>query len=1044
MAIEEKPERCFKEPFLFIEACCGSALLSSCVSKAGFDVLAIDFHGNKHRPFVHVVELDLRKQSTWSFLEHLARSRRPFHFHAAPPCGTASRARDVALTEDQHGPPPLRSEEYPMGFPWLTGFWKDKVDSANSIYIHLVAFCFWLNLLHIGWSIENPGRSYLWNIEDYKILMSAAIFILFHSCIHGSDRKKLTALLTNRAQFQVLAGYCQGDHEHLPWRHTNENGRVIFDTSKEAAYPKLYCERFANVLADMAGIADSQTTGGLYDKTALMDARVATHKQPRGRKIAALVPEYAQVQTVRTPVHDEPLLSDKRILLEVFAGVPAGSKLLRFAKAKRGNAGDDTQFVIRVFGIYRTMQDFFQLSTNVLHPFDSFRAVPDQLLKVVCRILGRSPLETMKLRLETIKKWRSLAESLAEENQIFSNMDAGCSLVLKGKHLALLEKLATDYDWPDKNIHQEIRKGFKLIGLQEPSGVFSADIKPRSLTEEELVKQLKFLKPALWGKVQASPKMDYEEDLWEATMQEMKEKHWLEGPYSKCELDVLFDDDWLPVRRFAVWQRSKWRAIDDFSECGVNSTFSYLEKVDLKALDEIVWMACCFVRYCVFESRFDFTLASGEKLCGSVDAEWKQMPEGAIQLVAKTVDLKSAYKQFPICPEHRRYSTLILKKPSDGTVMGFVSKTLPFGSVASVLHFNRISRLLHMLGLQLDVAWTNYYDDFPVVDFKVLADHTSAAIRALTSMLGFECSLDKELPFAETAEMLGVVLDLQHASAGTIKVANKPSRMDELKSTVQHIIASGRVVTKDLPSLFGRALFVESQFMGREGRLALSELRVMERSKSQFVELSAAQMDALKNLLTRYHKAVPRSLKIESTSMPLVLFTDGACEPVGDDISCTVGGVMFDPRGGGQVEVFGAHVSSEVVESWKRAGKKHPVALTELYAVCVARHLWKDRMDDYKCVVFIDNQGDVDALIKGYSSEDTMKSLLILLEKLDGDKPFLPWFCRVPSQSNISDLPSRGRWKELREILPDYVFVEAVCPFDSKKLHTVLQEEKHG
>ena len=171
--------------------------------------------------------------------------------------------------------------------------------------------------------------------------------------------------------------------------------------------------------------------------------------------------------------------------------------------------------------------------------------------------------------------------------------------------------------------------------------------------------------------------------------------------------------------------------------------------MDLKALDEIVWMACCFVRYCVFESRFDFTLASGEKLCGSVDAEWKQMPEGAIQLVAKTVDLKSAYKQFPICPEHRRYSTLILKKPSDGTVMGFVSKTLPFGSVASVLHSNRISRLLHMLGLQLDVAWTNYYDDFPVVDFKVLADHTSAAIRALTSMLGFECSLDKELPFAE-------------------------------------------------------------------------------------------------------------------------------------------------------------------------------------------------------------------------------------------------------------------------------------------------------
>ena len=155
----------------------------------------------------------------------------------------------------------------------------------------------------------------------------------------------------------MLAGYCQGDHEHLPWSHKNENGHVVFDTSKEAAYPKIFCERFANVLADMAGIADLQVTDGLYDKTALLDARVATHKQPRGRKIAPLVPEYAQVKTVRTLSQDEPLLSDKRTLLD-----------LRCAKAKRGNAGDEDQFVIRVFGIYRTMQDFFKLATKCHTP----------------------------------------------------------------------------------------------------------------------------------------------------------------------------------------------------------------------------------------------------------------------------------------------------------------------------------------------------------------------------------------------------------------------------------------------------------------------------------------------------------------------------------------------------------------------------------------------------------------------------------------------------------------------------------------------------
>ena len=56
-----------EEPPLFVEACCGCALLSACVSKLGFDTLPIDFHGNKHRPFLHVVELDLRKKIDLGF-----------------------------------------------------------------------------------------------------------------------------------------------------------------------------------------------------------------------------------------------------------------------------------------------------------------------------------------------------------------------------------------------------------------------------------------------------------------------------------------------------------------------------------------------------------------------------------------------------------------------------------------------------------------------------------------------------------------------------------------------------------------------------------------------------------------------------------------------------------------------------------------------------------------------------------------------------------------------------------------------------------------
>ena len=236
------------DSLLFIEACCGCALLSSCVSKLGFEVMPIDFEGNKHRPYMHVIQLDLRKGETWQFLRYVAESRRPFHFHAAPPCGTASRARDIPMSADDHGPPPLRSERWPLGLPNLSGYWLGKVLSANQIYLELCAFCVFLNTLNLTWSIENPTNSYLWSIREYKQLSREAIFVIFvvfDSCIHGGSRKKPTGLLTTLEAWTALEGRCQGDHDHLEWGPVRTaDGSIVFDTSKEAAYPKLLCELF--------------------------------------------------------------------------------------------------------------------------------------------------------------------------------------------------------------------------------------------------------------------------------------------------------------------------------------------------------------------------------------------------------------------------------------------------------------------------------------------------------------------------------------------------------------------------------------------------------------------------------------------------------------------------------------------------------------------------------------------------------------------------------------------------------------------------------
>ena len=194
-------------------------------------------------------------------------------------------------------------------------------------------------------------------------------------------------------------------------------------------------------------------------------------------------------------------------------------------------------------------------------------------------------------------------------------MDSGCAAVLKGKHLSLLQKISEDLGWPDTDVHKQIQEGFKLVGMQKPTGIFGVDVKPRSLSEEELVKHSRRLKPALWSKIRSSPKSDVDDDLWALTMEEVTTKRWLDGPYSYDELECWFEGVWNPVRRFGVWQRNKLRAIDDFSESGVNASFAYLEKIQLRALDEIIWVAACFIKYAIHHEHFSFDLG-GETMSG--------------------------------------------------------------------------------------------------------------------------------------------------------------------------------------------------------------------------------------------------------------------------------------------------------------------------------------------------------------------------------------------------------------------------------------------
>ena len=517
----------------------------------------------------------------------------------------------------------------------------------------------------------------------------------------------------------------------------------------------------------------------------------------------------------------------------------------------------------------------------------------------------------------------------ADETKHKCKMDSRVKAVLGPKRLLLMEKVAESIRWPDTTLFSELAEGFRLVGNATKSNVFQPGIKAASMSETQLMKDAKFLNPALLGKIRANKADAHSSELYRITFEEAEEKGWLEGPFTAGEVDHRFGGQWLPVRRFAVEQRGKLRPIDDLRENRVNEAFSSAERATLYALDHLMWMSIFLARLYRQGGEFKFELEDGSVLIGNVHKDWL---EAGVDLKVTAMDLKSAYKQLPLSPLDSDKAVVSPWSEEDRDVRCFACNTLPFGASASVHNFLRVSAFLQAAGCALGILWTSYFDDFPMVSHALHTSSTLAACaKGLMSLFGFVYSEEKLAPFGYDAEILGVVVDLKDAAAGKVTVSNKPSRVDELKEALDGILDVGVIVPNKLPSVLGKLQYADSHVWGRAGKLALADLREVGHTSPSRVELDKTQIDAFGVLKHRLCSGKPKALA-DDVTRPALLFTDGALEYDCDKPVATVGAVYLGIDG--TVEVFGAHVPDAVLETWREDGKTHVIGLVELYA-CV-------------------------------------------------------------------------------------------------------------
>ena len=129
------------------------------------------------------------------------------------------------------------------------------------------------------------------------------------------------------------------------------------------------------------------------------------------------------------------------------------------------------------------------------------------------------------------------------------------------------------------------------------------------------------------------------------------------------------------------------------------------------------------------------------------------MRSGSIEpediLVAKFWDLSDAYKQVPL--SHDAFdldSYLAVFDPNSTSAKIFKRRVLPFGSIASVTTFLRVSLAIWKIGTSLlRLLWSAYFDDFLCLARRSKSRHVDFCVDAIFSLLGWRISKHKLIAF---------------------------------------------------------------------------------------------------------------------------------------------------------------------------------------------------------------------------------------------------------------------------------------------------------
>ena len=989
---------------------CGTAGVAAAFQSLGGEALGIDHLVDKRRVKGPVAKVDLSKKAGQDTVIKWIQERKVDGVMLAPPCGTSSRAREIPLPRKLRGrcgmqPEPLRSDDWPNGLPHLKGIAQLKVKAANKLYAftrRVIQACMDAGIPFI---CENPRRSLMWKTDAFSDLPEGCLFQYIHACMYGSKRRKSTALLMNFSA-ENLKKECDNSHDHLPWGMVDakDGAGLKFSTSLETEYPGPLCKQLA-----LAFLEHMQCHGKrlkLQDEQTEQLQKMGSGTQPRGGRAPVLMAEF-QFKVDITTFDATPPRCIAEDSPPPFQGIPVGAKLISSREVSEvGEEGEKKEGLKATYGVFSSPWDFLWRALAVEHPLDTPQLVDKSNLRAIVFLRDHSVAEVKSFRAKQLRRFVERAETLkTDEEALKASLDGDVRAVLAPKRLLLFKEMMEEAGVADKGLFEELTQGFALTGDMPESGQFPAKLKPAMISVQQLRDS------AVWAKrmIQTSCKrvgLDAEiaKAVYDETVQQVADG-WVKGPFSEHDLDLKYGGCWIPSKRFGVRQGQKVRAVDDFSEFLINASVTSTERLQLFGIDEVINTARTFLGADLLEVSSDFSEAWGSQGLRAFKGPWKS-------LQGRALDLKAAYKQLARHPRDSWASILAVWNPSASKVEFYESVALPFGSVCAVMAFNRVARALRLIMSELFmIVNTNFFDDFCQLEEDQLCSSSWETAEMVMRLLGWKISMsdDKRLPFGVEFQMLGAVIDLSRSSQGIVQVRNKPSRMADIGAMVEDLCQRDSIPLSTIETLKGRLLYAAGHTFGRCTQLSIQLISRLAR-RGPMVLLDDKFKAVVRDAFQCLSRAPAREVGAWSGRQPIVVFTDGACENEGTEI--THGATLFDPETG-RALMFGDWVPDAWVQKWKAGGKKQLICQAEIFPVLVSKATWKEELRHRAILWFIDNNAALSAVIRSFSPVIENYELLVLNANLDLQLQSMQWYARVPSKSNLSDSASRLDFQEL-------------------------------